>query len=108
MEIKEVRTHHIPEKNSVDPIDVFIVWYGKQAFQVTIRCWDCSWTGYRGSCGYDRIEDYFIDIWFERGYHEHLIQVFLPNSRKATQREEKWLAKIIQNMCIYFKELKVA
>ena len=107
MEIQEVRTHHIPASNGVDPIDVFIAWYGNQAFQVTIRCWDCAWAGYRGSCGHDAIEDYFIDCWYEREIQEHLVQVFTANSRHTTQREEKWLFKIIRNVCQHFKSLKV-
>ena len=106
--IKEVRTHHIPAQNGVDAIDVLIAWYGEQAFQVTIRCWDCAWTGYRGSCGFDRIEDYFADVWYERGYQGHLVNVFKATSRNTTQREEKWLFKVIQNVCKHFKELKVA
>ena len=108
MENQEVRTHHIPASNGVDPIDLFIAWYGNQAFQVTIRCWDCAWTGYRGSCGHDAIEDYFIDCWYEREIQEHLVQVFTANSRHTTQREEKWLFKIIRNVCQHFKSLKVA
>ena len=105
MEAQKVIVHHIPASNGVDPIDVFIACYGKQAFQVTIRCWDCAWTGYRGSCGYDKIEDYFIDVWFERGYMEHLVKVFTATTRHTTQREEKWLFRIIGNICRHFKNL---
>ena len=49
MEIKEIRTHHIPAQDGVDPIDVFIVWYGCCKSQVTIRCWDKAWTAYWGA-----------------------------------------------------------
>lgn len=108
MKVPEIHTHHIPAQDGVDAIDVFIAWHGEQAFQVTIRCWDCAWTGYRGSCGYDRIEDYFVDVWFERGYQEHLVGVFTASSRHTTQREEKWLFKIIRNVSKHFKDMKVA
>ena len=107
MSIKEVRIHHIPASNNVDAIDVFCVWHGEKAYQITIRCWDHAWTTYRGSCGFENIEDYFIDVWFERGYEEHLVNLFLRPT-KNTKREANWLRKIIKNMCIYFKELKVA
>lgn len=103
MEVKEVRTHHIPAKDNVTSIDVFLVWYGEQAYQITIRCYDHAWTAYRGSCGHDRIEDYFTDIWFERGYQEHLVNLFLRGSRH-TKSEEKWLHQIIRNMCEHFKK----
>jgi len=106
MGIKNIRTHQIPAQDGVDAIDVFCAWYGNQAYQITIRCWDHAWTACRGSCGYDQIEDYFIDIWFERKYHEHLVNLFLRSTRH-TKTEEKWLHKILKNICEYFKNLKV-
>ena len=53
MEAQKVIVHHIPASNGVDPIDVFIACYGKQAFQVTIRCWDCAWTFLNGVCRHE-------------------------------------------------------
>ncbi|WP_455799074.1 hypothetical protein [Acinetobacter baumannii] len=105
MEVKSVHSHHIPANNGVDPIDVFIVWYGEQAFQVTIRCWDCAWTAYRGSCGFKTIEEYFLKQWYECECHEHVVQLFTTTSRHTTQREEKWLFKVVRNMCQHLKKL---
>ena len=108
MKPKSISIHHIPTSETVlDSIDVFIAWYGEQAFQITIRCYDHAWTAYRGSCGFDRIEDYFTDVWFERGYKEHLVNLFL-RANKQTRREKEWLHKIIENMCEYFKSIDVA
>ena len=104
MSEKKVKAHYIPSTGSVDAIDVFIVWHGGQAFQITMRCWDHAWTAYRGSCGFENIEDYFIDVWFERGYREHLVNLFL---RTKSKKESEWLSQIIESMCEYFKKLKV-
>ncbi|MDA3592784.1 hypothetical protein [Acinetobacter baumannii] len=105
MEVKSVHAHHIPANNGVDPIDVFVVWYGEQAFQVTIRCWDCAWTAYRGSCGFKTIEEYFLEQWYGQECHEHVVQLFTTTSRHTTQREEKWLFKVVRSMCQHFKHL---
>lgn len=101
-----VNTHYIDNTNGVlDCIDVFISHYGGQAYQITIRCYDHSWTAYRGSCGFDSIEEYFIDVYFERGYIEHLVDLFL-RAHKSTKKEKDWLTRIIGDICIYFKNIE--
>lgn len=105
MKPQSIAIHHIPQGGDVyDNIDIFIAHHGGQAFQITVRCYDHAWTAYRGSCGFDTIEEYFTDVWFNRGYHEHLVNLFIRNG-KATKREKDWLNRIIKNMCDYFKEL---
>ncbi|MDQ8951728.1 hypothetical protein RFH42_01980 [Acinetobacter rudis] len=106
MSTPKTHVHHIPAQNNVDSIDVFITWYRDQAFQITIRCWDHAWTAYRGGCGHDRLEDYFIECWCERGIKEHLINLFI-RATQCSKREKKWLAQILGNMCEYFKNLEV-
>lgn len=107
MKPKSITVHHIPAGGDVvDAIDVFIAWYGEQAFQITIRCYDHAWTAYRGSCGRDCIEDYFIELWFEHDLKDHLVDLFL-RAHKQTKRERDWLHRVIGNMCEYFKGLEV-
>ncbi|MCH7308380.1 hypothetical protein MMO38_09550 [Acinetobacter sp. NIPH 1852] len=102
MEIKEVRIHHIPAQNGVDPIDVFIAWYGEHKSQITIRCWDCAWTGYRGSHWTEKVEKYLVNC-VDEGMTDHLVQLF---SRTRSAKEIKWLTKIIGNIHQYFKCLE--
>lgn len=103
MEIKEVRTHHIPAQDGVDPIDVFIVWYGDCKSQVTIRCWDKAWTGYRGGHHTPRVEDYLVDC-VEKGMTDHLVMLF---SRTMQNSELSWLTKIIKNIHKHLKSSEV-
>lgn len=48
MEIKETRIYRIPSQNNIDPIDLFVTWYGEHRSQVVIRCWDKSMDGLLG------------------------------------------------------------
>lgn len=105
-EAPKTHVHHIPAVSGIDSIDVFITWYKDQAFQITIRCWDHAWTAYRSSCGHDRLEGYFTNIWFEQGHKEHLVNLFI-RTIQISKREKKWLTKIIGRMCEYFKEIEV-
>ncbi len=106
METPKTHVHHIPAQNNVDSIDVFITWYRDQAYQITIRCWDHAWTAYRGGCGHDRLEDYFVSCWFEHGCKEHLVNLFI-RAHQWSKREKKWLTQILGNVCEYFKNLEV-
>lgn len=106
-EAPKTHVHHIPAVSGIDSIDVFITWYRDQAFQITIRCWDHAWTAYRSSCGHDRLEGYFTNIWFEHGYKEHLVNLFIRTTQ-SSKREKEWLTQIVGRMCEYFKEIEVA
>ncbi|WEI04060.1 hypothetical protein PYR78_03045 [Acinetobacter johnsonii] len=101
MEVKEVRTHHIPAQTGVDPIDLFIVWYGEHKSQITIRCWDSAWTGYRGGHWTEKAENYLIEC-IDEGMTDHLVQLF---SRTRSPREIKWLTQILGSIHKYLKEL---
>lgn len=104
MEVKEVRVYHIPAQDGVDPIDLFIVWYGGCKSQITIRCWDHAWTGYRGGHWTERVENYLIDC-VDNGMTDHLAYLFARTSRKT---ELKWLTRIIGSIHKYLKSIKTA
>ena len=101
MDIKEVRSHHIPAQNKVDPIDIFICWYGEDKSQVTIRCWDSAWTAFRGGHSSEKVEKYLLDC-LEMGLDDHLVELF---SRTRSPREIKWLTRIFNNIHLYLKDL---
>lgn len=104
MDIKEVRTYHIPAQDGVDPIDVFIVWYGECKSQITIRCWDSAWTGYRGGHWHEQVEKYITEC-VDQGSTDHLVELF---SRTRSPKEIKWLTKIIESIHKYLKSIEVA
>lgn len=101
MEVKEVRVHHIPAQNSVDPIDVFIVWYGECKSQVTIRCWNQAWTAYWGGHWDERVEKFIL----ENADIDYLVTKF---SRTRSNVERKWLREIIESVREYLKSIEVA
>ena len=100
MEIKEIRTHHIPAQDGVDPIDVFIVWYGEHKSQVTIRCWDKAWTAYWGGHWEEKVEKFLS---------EHAGVGYLVNSfsRTRSRTEQKWLREILESIRKYLKNIEV-
>lgn len=100
MEIKEVGTHHIPAQDGVDPIDVFIVWYGGCKSQVTIRCWDKAWTAYWGGHWEEKVEKFLS----EHAGIEYLVGSF---SRTRSRTEQKWLREIIESIRKYLKSSEV-
>lgn len=99
----QVNIHHIPSSDDVTQIDMFCVKHPDGQYQITIRCWDHAWTAYRECCGFETIEQYFTEMWFENGFEEHLVNLFLR--AKHTKAEEKWLRKIMKNICVYLKNL---
>lgn len=101
--IPQVNVHHIPSSDDVTQIDMFCVKHPDGQYQITIRCWDHAWTAYRERCGFETIEQYFTEMWFENGFEEHLVNLFLR--AKHTKAEEKWLRKIMKNICVYLKNL---
>lgn len=103
MEVKEVRIHHIPAQDGVDPIDVFIVWYGEHKSQITIRCWDQAWTGYRGGHWYEQAEKYLTEC-VDKGLIDHLVSLF---SRTQSHKERKWLKNIIGSIHKHLKSIEV-
>lgn len=100
MEIKEIRTHHIPAQDGVDPIDVFIVWYGGCKSQVTIRCWDKAWTAYWGGHWEENVEKFLT----EHTEIEYLVTSF---SRTRSRTEQKWLREILESIRKYLKNIEV-
>ena len=94
MEVKEVRIHHVPAQDGVDPIDLFIVWYGEHKSQVTLRCWDHAWTAYWGGHWEERVEPFLS---------KHATIGYLVNSFSRTQspREKKWLRQILESIRKY-------
>lgn len=100
MQVKEVRTHHIPSQDGVDSINLFVVWYGECRSQVTIQCWDHAWTAYWGAHWVERVEDFITDP----EIIDYLISSF---SRTRQARERKWLRQIIESIRKYFKNLEV-
>lgn len=98
-DVREVRVYHIPESNNVDPIDVFIVWYGECRSQITIRCWDRAWTAYRGGHLTEKVECYLVEC-VDRGMTDHLANLF---SRTRSCAEIAWLKRIMVNISEYLK-----
>lgn len=97
-EIKETRIYRIPKQLGVDPIDLFIDWYGDEKSQVTIRCWDTAWTAYWGGHWDEKVERFLVD---EKriGY---LVNSF---SRTHNTRETKWLRNIMASVQEHLKQL---
>lgn len=92
--VQEVRVYHIPERVGIDAIDLFIVWYGGNASQITIRCWDRAWTGYRGGHWTEKAENYIVDC-IKEGMIDHLVTLF---ARTMQARELKWLRDILMSI----------
>lgn len=102
MEIKEIRTHHIPAQNGVDAIDVFIVWYGECKSQVTIRCWDQAWTAYWNAHWDQRVEKFIAD----NANTDYLVNNFARC--KGDSMNMVRLKKIVKSIQKYLKNLEVA
>nr|WP_314523643.1 hypothetical protein [uncultured Acinetobacter sp.] len=96
---KEVRIYHIPNSHGVDAIDVFICWYGEHQSQITIRCWDQAWTGYRGGHWYERAEQYLVEVYEKHGL-DHLTSLFC---RTRAPKERAWVTSILRNVCEFLK-----
>ncbi|WP_218955590.1 hypothetical protein [Acinetobacter sp. YH12083] len=100
MKIEDIRTHHIPAQDGVDPIDVFIVWYGEHRSQVTIRCWDQAWTAYWGGHWERQVKNFISS---------HTGVCYLVNSFARTRGavERKWLRQIVESIRKYFLTLEL-
>ncbi|MBF7691570.1 MULTISPECIES: hypothetical protein [Acinetobacter] len=94
--VKQTRIHRIPAQKGVDPIDVFIDWYGDDQSQVTIRCWDSAWTSYWGAHGHQDIENYLAEV-----HNCSLVNRF---ARTQSSRELKWLKGICESIQFFFQE----
>ncbi|MHA3090825.1 hypothetical protein [Acinetobacter brisouii] len=96
VEPKETRIYHIPSNNGVDPINLFVLWYGENKSQVVIRCWDHAWTAFWGAHWVEQVERFML-----MDNVSYLVNSF---SRTRTKREEKWLKDIILSIQEFLKE----
>jgi len=101
MDIKEVRTYHIPAQDGVDPIDLFIVWYGECKSQVTIRCWDQAWTAYWGGHWEEKVENFMST-------HTGVDYLVTSFSRTRSTTERKWVRQIVESIRKHFKSIEAA
>ena len=98
VEVKETRIHRIPAQHGVDPIDVFIDWYGEDKSQVTLRCWNQAWTYYWGAHGHKDVEHFLVETGAD--YKANCF----TRATGQKQREVMWLEKIFHSLEAFLKE----
>lgn len=96
-QVKETRIHRIPKRGAVDPIDVFIDWYGEHQSQVTIRCWDTAWTSYWGGHWYAEVEHFLAEVSLD-------YLTTCMGSGLHRKKSEEWRRKVCESMQLFFQE----
>lgn len=94
--VKQTRIYRVPAQKGVDPIDIFIDWYGDSQSRVTVRCWDSAWTNYWGAHGDEEVERFLVDS----------DACYLADKFRKTKstRELKWLTEICESIQFFFQE----
>ncbi|CAM0618814.1 hypothetical protein V7I38_02625 [Acinetobacter baumannii] len=95
MEIKETRIYRIPSQNNIDPIDLFVTWYGEHRSQVVIRCWDKAWTAYWGGHWVEEVERFLL--------MDNIEYLVTSLARTRAHQERNWLKNIIKSIQQYLK-----